>query len=191
MARPKATENRETRQLALDAVARLIQQHGYNGVSMSTLAEASGVRKATLYHHFPDGKEALVAEMLEGMIQQHGQGYDAAIAKGKTAKSKLEHILAFAIKESSAVSHVMSDSLRFMAKDKKAQLGQLFITNQYLKIRRVIEEGVATRELRKHDTTLSTWMFLSLMGELGVLEDSVLQETFPQNVVKLFLKGLT
>jgi AcrR family transcriptional regulator len=190
MARPKATENRETRQLALDAVARLIQQHGYNGVSMSTLAEASGVRKATLYHHFPDGKEALVAEMLEGMIRQHGQGYDAAIAKGKTVKSKLEHILAFALKESSAVNHVMSDSLRFIAKDKEAQLGQLFITNQYLKIRRVIEEGITTGELRKHDATLSTWMFLSLMGELGALEDHVSKTTFPRDVVNLFLKGL-
>jgi len=40
------------------AAGRLFAQHGYAGTSMAEVAEAAGVSKATVFHHFPS-KRAL------------------------------------------------------------------------------------------------------------------------------------
>ncbi|RMB02857.1 TetR/AcrR family transcriptional regulator [Eilatimonas milleporae] len=37
---------------------------GYDGASLSALAEAAGLRKATLYHHFPGGKKTMARQVL-------------------------------------------------------------------------------------------------------------------------------
>lgn len=51
-----------TRRRAIIASAiTLFLDHGYAGTSMSQLAQACGIQKATLYHHFPS-KEALFIE---------------------------------------------------------------------------------------------------------------------------------
>lgn len=42
----------------LDAAVHLFSVYGYNGVSMRRIAEAAGVSKANIYHHF-ESKEAL------------------------------------------------------------------------------------------------------------------------------------
>ena len=36
----------------LDAAVNLFSVHGYDGVSMRRIAEAAGVSKANIYHHF-------------------------------------------------------------------------------------------------------------------------------------------
>lgn len=43
----------------IKAAAGIISQEGYDKLTLSTLAGALGVRKASIYHHF-DGKEAII-----------------------------------------------------------------------------------------------------------------------------------
>ncbi|MFC3835135.1 TetR/AcrR family transcriptional regulator [Deinococcus rufus] len=47
--------------------ARLFVQGGYHGVSMREVAQAVGVTKPALYHHFAD-KEALFLSLLDGAV---------------------------------------------------------------------------------------------------------------------------
>ena len=42
-------------------------EHGYAGTSLSTIADAAGIRKASLYYHF-DTKEELYFEVLSGVL---------------------------------------------------------------------------------------------------------------------------
>jgi TetR/AcrR family transcriptional regulator len=49
----------------LDGAVRLFSEHGYDGVSMRQIAEAAGVSKANIYHHFAS-KEALYLAILKG-----------------------------------------------------------------------------------------------------------------------------
>lgn len=42
-----------TRDRILDATQRLIQAHGFSGFSYADVAEAIGIRKASIHHHFP------------------------------------------------------------------------------------------------------------------------------------------
>jgi len=48
----------------VERAIKLMLTGGYDGTSMAQIAEACGIRKASLYHHFPD-KDALVLAAIE------------------------------------------------------------------------------------------------------------------------------
>ena len=52
----------------LEAAIRLFSEFGFDGVSMRRIAEAAGVSKANIYHHF-ESKEALYLAILNGSAQ--------------------------------------------------------------------------------------------------------------------------
>jgi TetR/AcrR family transcriptional regulator len=52
----------------LDAAVQLFSEYGYDGVSMRRIAEAAGVSKSNIYHHFAS-KEALYLGILHGSAQ--------------------------------------------------------------------------------------------------------------------------
>ena len=50
------------------AIIKLIpvfRQYGYEGTTLSLLSKASGLGKASLYHHFPGGKDEMVNAVFE------------------------------------------------------------------------------------------------------------------------------
>lgn len=49
------------REAVLDAAGRIVEAHGPTAVTMSGLAEAAGVGRATLYKYFPDIESVLLA----------------------------------------------------------------------------------------------------------------------------------
>ena len=52
------------REALLPILFHLFRQYGYDGVSLSKIAEETKLGKASLYHHFPGGK----AEMMEATL---------------------------------------------------------------------------------------------------------------------------
>jgi AcrR family transcriptional regulator len=61
---------RGVRDAVLDAAGALVTEHGLTGVSMSGLAERSGVGRATLYRYFPD-LDAVLRAWHERQIAGH------------------------------------------------------------------------------------------------------------------------
>ena len=49
----------------LDRLYLTFSRYGYEGASMTRIAEATGLGKASLYHHFPDGKREMAAAVLD------------------------------------------------------------------------------------------------------------------------------
>jgi TetR/AcrR family transcriptional regulator, lmrAB and yxaGH operons repressor len=43
----------------------LFRQYGYDGATLSKIAEATGLGKASLYHYFPGGKDEMVKTVLD------------------------------------------------------------------------------------------------------------------------------
>lgn len=58
---------------------RLFQAHGLARVTMRDIADAAGMRQASLYHHAPGGKVQLYREVFERMLIRHRQGLSAAL----------------------------------------------------------------------------------------------------------------
>lgn len=54
----------DTRTALLDAAQQFIQRDAYDGFSFQALADAVGIRKASIYHHF-ESKDAVAIALLE------------------------------------------------------------------------------------------------------------------------------
>jgi TetR/AcrR family transcriptional repressor of lmrAB and yxaGH operons len=49
----------------VEAAVVLLAQHGYQAMSFTTVLERSGAPRGSIYHHFPEGKDQLVAAAVE------------------------------------------------------------------------------------------------------------------------------
>ena len=53
----------------IDQLLTVFRSVGYDGASMAQLAEATGLQKASLYHRFPEGKQAMAQAVLDHIEQ--------------------------------------------------------------------------------------------------------------------------
>lgn len=85
---PAATAREEI----LDAAAELFAQRGYAATSTRLIAEAVGIRQASLYYHF-DNKEHILAELLEATVRP-SLDYAAELERQGAAPVTALHALA-------------------------------------------------------------------------------------------------
>ncbi|MET7426748.1 TetR/AcrR family transcriptional regulator [Dactylosporangium sp. NPDC005555] len=76
----------------LDATAALVAEHGLTGVTMSQIAQAAGIGRATLYKYFPD-VEAIVVAWHERQVTDHLQHLTAAAARATRPGQRLQVLL--------------------------------------------------------------------------------------------------
>ncbi|MET7516594.1 helix-turn-helix domain-containing protein [Streptomyces sp. NPDC005480] len=91
--RPRAQERPasglEPREEVLAAAAELFTTHGYTATSTRAVAERAGLRQASLYHYF-DGKEAILAALLEGTVRPSLEiARDLVARTGAAAEARL------------------------------------------------------------------------------------------------------
>jgi TetR/AcrR family transcriptional regulator, lmrAB and yxaGH operons repressor len=63
---PKPTTSKQTHVLEL---LDLFRQFGYDGATLSKISQTTGLGKASLYHHFPGGKDEMVETVLTTLEQ--------------------------------------------------------------------------------------------------------------------------
>jgi AcrR family transcriptional regulator len=83
---------RAVREATLDTTAALVAEHGLASVTMSRIAEETGIGRATLYKYFPDVEEILAAwheRQITGHLKQLAQIRDQA----SSATERLQAVL--------------------------------------------------------------------------------------------------
>ncbi|WP_210529938.1 TetR/AcrR family transcriptional regulator [Rubellimicrobium arenae] len=68
------------RRALLDAAARIAVEQGAPGITVQAVAEAAGVTKGGLFHHFPN-KQALIEAMFADVLEQLDREIDAHMAQ--------------------------------------------------------------------------------------------------------------
>ncbi len=84
---------RDVREAILDATVALVGQHGLSSVTMSQIAEASGIGRATLYKYFADVQAILIAwheRQVSGHLAQLSEARDQAGDAGARLEGVLE-----------------------------------------------------------------------------------------------------
>ena len=89
---PIETHRREVRDATLDTAAELVAEHGLLSVTMSQIAEETGIGRATLYHYFPD-VEAILLAWHERHVSRHLEHLAEVRARPGDAGEKLEAVL--------------------------------------------------------------------------------------------------
>ncbi|GAA2063313.1 hypothetical protein GCM10009722_25440 [Williamsia deligens] len=77
----------------LDAAGELFTDNGYAGTSTRAIAEAVGLRQASLYHHFSTKEDILVALLRDTVVPtlEFARGLDATLP----ARDQLAHVVRF------------------------------------------------------------------------------------------------
>lgn len=86
----RGDKGNKRRDSIVDEATRLFAERGYAGASMADLAERVGLRKASLFHHFPS-KELLYAAVLERPVNELGAVVSQAVAElGRSFEDRLD-----------------------------------------------------------------------------------------------------
>ena len=86
------THRQEVREAILEAAARLAEEHGVTNVTMSDIASAAGVGRATLYKYFPN-VEAVLTAWHQAQIAAHLAELEQAAAREGAASDKVIAVL--------------------------------------------------------------------------------------------------
>ena len=83
---------RAVRDATVEATAALVAEHGLRGVTMSQIAERTGIGRATLYKYFPD-VEAILAAWHEREIASHLASLEQIRDQTRHPGKRLEAVL--------------------------------------------------------------------------------------------------
>jgi AcrR family transcriptional regulator len=118
------THRREVRDAILDTAAALVAKHGLLGVTMSQIAEETGIGRATLYKYFPD-----VESILRAWHHRQISGHVARLAEVRDQaggpRQRLEAVLeAYALLSRHSPGHHEADFAALVHRDEQVARAQ-------------------------------------------------------------------
>lgn len=90
---------KDTRTRLLETAADLVQDRGYHGLAVAELLTLSDAPRGSLYFHFPDGKDQLVATVTREGVEAVTESLRATIAAEKSPGRAIRKILEAAAAE--------------------------------------------------------------------------------------------
>jgi AcrR family transcriptional regulator len=133
------------REATMDATAELVAERGLRSVTMSEIAEATGIGRATLYKYFPDVDTILRAwheRQIRGHLRQLAEARDQA----EDAVSRLEAVLeAYALIAHESHGHQDAELAAFLHRDEQVARAEHELRDM---IRDLLVEATAAGNVR-------------------------------------------
>ncbi len=136
---------REVREAILDTTAALVAEHGLRSVTMSQIAEKTGIGRATLYKYFPDVEAILLAwheRQITGHLEHLAEVRDRAGDAGERLEAVLE---AYALISHESQGHHDTELAAFLHRDEQVARAQQQLRDM---IRDLLTEGAKTGHVR-------------------------------------------
>jgi AcrR family transcriptional regulator len=160
--RPRQARSKETVDALLEATARVLVKHGFDGLTTNSVASAAGVSIGSLYQYFPN-KEALVAALIELHIERMN-----AMVLGELARVATLPIAQAArrVIELTIRAHAVDPQLHRVLTEQVPRVGRLAKLREGDEICHRMVAGLLTArksELAVRDPDLAAFMLVSLI----------------------------
>lgn len=186
----------EGRDRILFEAERLFSTRGYKGVSIRDIARACGVSNAAIYYHF-ENKQELYIQMLVASLYRMGQALEAAAQEPGSCRERLHRMA-----HTHARLTLDKRSLAQFAIRDLTTLGPEAVREALPRLRArvpsvleaVLEQGIATGELKPVDPSLASDILLGMLNALnteillGLREEP--DEASIDLVIEVFLNGI-
>lgn len=137
---------REVREAILETTARLVAEHGLRSVTMSQIAEATGIGRATLYKYFP-GVEAILFAWHDLQITGHLRHLSEVRDQAGDPLERLGAVLeAYAVISRESRGHHDTELAAFLHRDEQVQRAEQQLRDM---IRDLVAEGAAAGLVRR------------------------------------------
>jgi TetR/AcrR family transcriptional regulator, cholesterol catabolism regulator len=155
----------------LDAAEALFSELGYKSVTLRDVARAVGIRQASLYHHFPEGKEKLFVEVTERALERHREGLTNAIRSSpEDLEAQLQAIARWLLDQPPVdlARMVRSDMIEISEEDRR-RLTMSALRSLVVPIEEVFGAGIERESLnRVHHNRLLASSFLAIVEAIQV-----------------------
>lgn len=167
----RTEKNSDAKERVLDAAEMQFQLHGYKAVTMQEIAEALGMRQASLYYHVPQGKEQLFVQVIERRLARHQQGLREAV---EAAPSKLREQLAAALAWFASQPPVnflvmMQSDMPLLSEENNAYLTRLAYQATFGPLRQLFVEAQQRKEIRVSDVDTLAGFMLSIVDGMSYI----------------------
>jgi len=139
------SHRREVRDAILDTTAALVAEHGLLSVTMSRIAEETGIGRATLYKYFPDVEAILRAwhqRQITGHLEYLAEVRDQAGEPGERLEAVLE---AYALISRESHGHHDTEFAAFLHRDEQVTRAEHQVHDM---IRDLLIEAAETGDVR-------------------------------------------
>lgn len=154
-----------TREDILDAAAQVIRQKGFHGASMSNIADAVNLQKASLYHHVSSKQEILLAllERALGLLTEHIAGIANQDLPADQKLRLMIRAYLSALADNSDLSSVLLFEHRSL--DKKSHARHVPQRDKFEGLwRDVVNEGIRTRIFDCPDAGMAVRALMGVMN---------------------------
>ena len=156
----------DTKKRVIEEAKRLYLIGGYNHLSMDKIAEILGLKRPTLYYHFPGGKEQLLVETIEAFIKEQIAVWSSAIQAGYDTRSRLRNILDTVI-DYPLPENKLSLLVELWQLGEKVKAATIQTYEQISKLMfEVFQEGMDKGEIRQVEPELALASFMALYDQI-------------------------
>ncbi len=161
-------ESSDAKQRVLDMAEALFMQRGYAAITLRDIADALGIRQASLYYHFPEGKEQLFIAVTTRVFARHQAGMYQAIEQAGDGIATQLYAVAdwFASQRPMNLLGMMHADVPALSKANAEHLSQVAYSAMFTPLRQMFLGAEARGEIRVVHPDLLAGCFLSLMDGL-------------------------
>lgn len=186
----------QLKERVLTVAERFFHEQGYAGVSMQELADALGMRKASLYHYAPEGKEQLFVAVMERRLTAHGAKLRQALTgAGPNLDAQLLAVAGWAIAHAPLGLLAMQHTdLPALSAAHSAHLERTLDEQIWYPVKQLFTAAAARGVIYSGDADLRTGALLSMLdgltasGARGRLSSSM--EVAAGELIELLLRGM-
>jgi AcrR family transcriptional regulator len=163
-----------SRERVLTAAESLFMEHGYAAVTLRDIANALGIRQASLYYHAPGGKEDLFVTVVERALERHQAGLEAAIADaGPELRAQLNAAAAWLLSQPAMnFARMVQSDIAAVEGDARARLTERARTALLMPLQNAFMPVVQRRGEGFTETAMLGGAFLSMVEMVHVLPDA-------------------
>ncbi len=185
----------EATERVLDIAERLLMVKGYAATSLRDIAEAAGIRQASLYYHFPEGKEQLYVAVVERVFNRHRLGMEQAVADAPSHLYGQLQAIADWFGNQPPVNFLgmMYADLPALSPAGVRRVSQSAFRTMFGPLRTLFAEAAARGEARPHNPDLMAGFYVALLD--GITFSLTQQQHVPRALltdaaVSLMLYGI-
>ena len=153
----------DTRRLILKEAEKLYYAGGYKNISLQVIADHLEISKAALFHHFKNKRE-LFFEMAMMIVAHMRVMFEDIINQQYLSTRERLYVCMQRLAQEPTfdIMHFLREDYPRLEPEQQRQCNTAWSTFTDEMIKRIFQEGIIRGELREHNLTLSTALFLNL-----------------------------
>ena len=171
----------------------LFHARGYAAVTLRDIAREVGIKQASIYYHFPGGKEELFIAVMTRSMEAHKRGLDSAAAWGRTLDEKLVSMGRWLLSQPAInLQRIVESDLMEIDLAQRGILERASYSSLMGPFMQVLSEGEASGEIVPHSKELVAAAFISIAGTIQSAGrfTSTTREEMLREMVRILLDGL-